>query len=174
MYDASFQAQRTCGRSCGAVINRRNLAAKLRPVVPRMHRARECVICGRLSESGDNWRRYCSTQCRIDNTGYRVKDLYAAALALRLNGASWLHLLAQYIRERDGDRCAICRRKIRFDLKSGPKGHPSGLGPSIDHIVPRSVEVNDDPANLRLTHWRCNFERRAGRVGESVQLALVG
>ncbi len=122
----------------------------------------------------ERWRVYCSAQCNIDATGMRVKDLYATALALKLGGAGWLRLLMRYLSERDGDRCGICRRRIDLALPSGPKGHPSGLGPSVDHIEPRSKGGSDDPANLRLTHWRCNFERRAGRSGEAVQLALVG
>lgn len=167
-YVPTYSKQRTCSRSCGLAIHRH------KPAVVKPYRPRECQICGRFSRPGDKWVKFCSTQCRIDNTGHRVKDLYGAALELGLHGGPWLSLLTQYLCERDGDRCAICRRAIRFDLKSGPKGHPSGRGPSIDHIVPRSVEVNDDPANLRLTHWRCNFERKAGRSGEVVQLALVG
>lgn len=167
-YTAKCARQRTCSRSCGLAIQGR------RPITVKPYRPRECRICARSSQPGDTWLRYCSTQCRIDSKGVRVKDLYGAALALRLNGAGWLRLLMAYLRERDGDRCALCRRKIRFELKSGPRGHPSGMGPSIDHIVPRSVEVNDDPANLRLAHWRCNFDRKAGVRGEATQLALVG
>lgn len=79
-------------------------------------------------------------------------------------------MLVGYLRERDGDKCQICRRDIRFDLPSGPKGDTRG--PSIDHIVPRSKGGDDDLANLRLTHWGCNRSR--GNRGGAEQLALIG
>ena len=102
--------------------------------------------------------------------------LYRLAAQVGAVGARWRELLVGYLRERDGDRCGICRRPIRFDLPSGPKG--DDRGPSIDHVLPRSTFVDldeaDDLANLRLAHWGCNRRRKTGLPGEVVQLALIG
>ena len=51
------------------------------------------------------------------------------------------------LRSRDGERCARCRRPMRFDL---PAGHDQGA--RIEEIVPGSAALD----NLRLTHRRCN------------------
>jgi 5-methylcytosine-specific restriction endonuclease McrA len=56
--------------------------------------------------------------------------------------------------ERGGARCGICRFPIDLDL---PGTDP--MGPSIDHIVPRSRSGTDAPENLQLTHLRCNLDK---------------
>ena len=53
------------------------------------------------------------------------------------------------LRERDGDACRRCRRRIRFEL---PQGHD--LAARFEEIVP-GVET-EGVANLCLTHGRCN------------------
>lgn len=82
----------------------------------------------------------------------------------------WRGVLIGYLVERDGRRCAICRRVVSLDVRSGPKGNRRG--PSVDHVIPRSLGGRDDLANLRLTHWGCNQQR--GNRGGFEQLALVG
>jgi len=80
----------------------------------------------------------------------------------------------RYLAERDGPNCALCGTEVDMDLKSGPTGDPSGLGPSIDHIFPRSLrpDLADEPSNFRLTHWACNFERKNTLTGDE-QLILA-
>jgi 5-methylcytosine-specific restriction endonuclease McrA len=47
------------------------------------------------------------------------------------------------------------------------------LAPSLDHIVPLSLGGSpDSPANLQLTHLRCNLAKRDRPAGE--QLRLIG
>ena len=55
------------------------------------------------------------------------------------------------LRKRDGDKCARCRRKMRFDL---PPDHDQG--PRIEPILP----TGDSLDNLCLTHVRCNARGR--------------
>lgn len=60
----------------------------------------------------------------------------------------------------EGSLCAVpdCKapsRVIRFDM---PRWHP--LGPSMDHILPRSLGGTWDPANLRPAHYGCNSSRQ--------------
>ncbi len=98
--------------------------------------------------------------------------MYRLASLAGCDGARWRDLLVGYLRERDGDRCQICKHKINFALASGPRGHASGRGPSIDHVIPKSEGGDDALANLRLAHWRCNRER--SNVGGNEQLMLFG
>jgi HNH endonuclease len=157
---------RTCSRECGAKYRLRNWSPKPAPVY-------HCIMCGRERAQGETWRKWCSYQCRIDGCGERVMDLYRLACAHGWAGARWRTLLVGYLRERDGDRCPRCRKAIRFGLPSGPNGDSSGLGPSIDHVLPRSRGGSDDLANLRLMHWRCNHARRTARH-EAIQVPLFG
>ena len=56
------------------------------------------------------------------------------------------------LKVRDGEACARCRRRIRFDL---PAGHDQGV--RIEEIVPAAAAgAEPDLSSLRLTHRRCN------------------
>jgi HNH endonuclease len=163
------RVQRTCSRVCGQVLRERN--RQLKP--PKPVRVYHCIMCGRERAPGERWRTLCSYRCRVNASGERVNDLYRLACAHGWAGARWRNLLVGYLRERDGDCCPRCRKMIRFGLPSGPNGDPSGLGPSIDHVMPRSRGGSDDLANLRLMHWRCNRARRTARH-EAIQVPLFG
>jgi 5-methylcytosine-specific restriction endonuclease McrA len=121
-------------------------------------------------------RRYCTKECRaVDERARisaRIMGLYRTAIDnLDIPKASmWQHKLVAYLADRDGKRCAICRKTINITLSSGPRGNP--LGASIDHVIPRSRGGSDDLANLRLAHWKCNNQR--GNRGGDEQLRLVG
>ena len=73
----------------------------------------------------------------------------------------WTHkreqalLLLDELRRRDGDRCARCRREIRFDL---PGGHEQG--PKIEQILPSASDSVVALDNLCLCHRRCNVQGR--------------
>lgn len=169
-YRATYSSQRTCSRVCGSVLNRRGRVRFMAPA-----RVWTCLGCSRVRVEGDDaraWLRWCSASCRLAEIGDRVNALYALASRAGARGALWRTTLVAYLRERDGDRCGICRRRIRFDLSAGPRG--DDRGPSIDHMIPRSAGGTDELANLRLTHWGCNRARGAGRAGDFVQLALIG
>jgi len=68
--------------------------------------------------------------------------------------APWKHKREQAaqrlaeLRRRDGDKCARCRREMRFDL---PPDHDQG--PKIEPILSTPGNRIDD---LCLTHVRCN------------------
>jgi HNH endonuclease len=189
-YRASCREQRTCSRACGVKVSRRRQPCRVCGVVveayratvhpgcrppsprpPRTRRPRPCAVCGR-GFLGHGAQRHCGYTCRVRSIGDRVTDLYSLACAKGWGGHSWRQLLIGYLRERDGANCAICRKSIRYELRSGPRGDRSGLGPSVDHVIPRSEGGSDDLANLRLAHWRCNWQRRAR--GGNEQLMLIG
>lgn len=169
----TYGAQRTCGRACGVTL-RQKVTRSMAVAVPRVVRTSPtCVVCARVFV-GNGRRKYCSLRCQLDRNvakaNARVTDLYRMASAAGHSGKHWRRLLVGYLRERDGDKCKICRRVIRFDLRSGPRGHDSG--PSVDHVVPRSQGGSDELANLRLAHWGCNRQRN--NRGGNEQLLLFG
>ena len=166
----NLKRQRFCSVAC------RYAEARRKPPKPPRSRVYfpTCSACGVIFASRRAGVKYCpSVQCRIDRAGRRINDLYASATEFvdgQYRGAMWRKALLQYLVERDGDRCGICNRKVDITLKSGTRG--SRRGPSVDHIIPRSLGGTDDPANLRLAHWGCNQKR--GNRGGGEQLALVG
>lgn len=166
-----------CSRECAREFQR--LSRKPRPPRPGRIGQRSrvwfpaCDVCGSLFAARSPRTKRCSLQCKIDHKGLRIKDLYRAASRYidgRYEGGSWRKELVAYLVERDGDRCGICNRTVDITLKSGTRG--SRKGPSVDHIIPRSLGGPDEPENWRLTHWGCNQAR--GNRGGGEQLALVG
>ena len=170
---------RFCSKKCqGVDISNKNAkrrAENPKPLKPPRSRVyfRECDVCKRMFCGRNSRAKFCSAQCKIDDGGLRVKGLYAAATRFidgKYVGADWRKTMLQYLVDRDGDRCGICNRKVDITLKSGTRG--SRRGPSVDHIVPRSLGGTDDLSNLRLAHWGCNQKR--GNRAKNEQLALVG
>lgn len=130
-----------------------------------------CKQCSRLMVAR-NGRKYCSDSCRIDSINVRVMGLYyLAADSGRVKQAmAWRRQIVEYLADRDGTKCVLCNRHIDITLPSGTRG--SDMGPSVDHVIPRSQGGADNMANLRLTHWKCNRQR--GNRGGNEQLRLVG
>lgn len=60
------------------------------------------------------------------------------------------------IYDRDEWCCGICSDPVDRELS----GHHQ-WGPTLDHIIPRSLGGSDDPDNLRLAHRACNSRRGA-------------
>ena len=58
------------------------------------------------------------------------------------------------LRQRDGARCAHCRR---------PENRPNRFGLTIDHIIPRSLGGSNAPWNLQLLCFDCN-QSKGNRV----------
>lgn len=131
-----------------------------------------CTVCFGAFPGSSARRLYCSDKCSYHKVAPRIMGLYRTATAeLDIPKASmWRHRLCQYLAGRDGAHCHLCRRPVNLSLPSGPRG--SELGPSIDHVVPRSVGGSDDLANLALAHWKCNRGKGVSPMGE--QLRLVG
>ena len=138
--------QRTCSRSCGQILRIRNSTPRApKPRIKKARPARPCTVCG--TPMPQHKRSYCTQRCRVIASGVRVMDLYALACAQGAGGKQWRGLLVRYLKERDGTHCQICHKPINYTLKAGPHGHPSGKGPSIDHVIPRSQGGNDDLSN---------------------------
>lgn len=154
-------AQKYCSKSC-------------RPTPPPAA-TRQCLRCG--TPGVKHPRKYCSDYCATEaalaKAGKRVNDLYALACTLGIHGWGWRQKLYRLLIERDGPGCQICRRPINMTMRSGPKGHPSGKGPSIDHIHPKARGGTDDLWNLQLTHWKCNRAKRDRPTADTRQQLLT-
>lgn len=156
-----------CSRECNYAARASQRGASNKVFFPK------CVQCGMVFTSRNANSKRCSYRCRVANSSARTVDLYRLACQLTPEGRGWRKMLIGYLRERDGELCQCgCRQRIRFDLSSGSKGHPSGLGPSIDHVIPRSQSGPDELSNLRLLTWKCN--RLRGNRGGNEQLMLIG
>lgn len=132
---------------------------------------RTCVQCDSWFISRRN-SKYCSDDCRVRrNIDKGLGQYRLAAIRGDIRGGSgWFRRLVKYLAHRDGTKCAICTREIDISLPSGPRGNR--LGPSIDHVIPRSQGGPDVLSNVRLTHWSCNQQR--GNRGGDEQLRLIG
>lgn len=60
--------------------------------------------------------------------------------------------------ERDGWTCQLC-----FELVDRFAHHLDPWAPTLDHIIPRSVAVDDSASNLRTAHRWCNMILNDGR-----------
>lgn len=86
--------------------------------------------------------------------------------AIKRSVATEPYSLAE-IAERDGNRCGLCRRKVRMDVP-----FPKVGSPTIDHIIPLAKGGDDTRRNVQLAHLGCNSSKRTRAMGE--QLRLVG
>jgi len=159
-----------CGRTCQGLAATARVEPKPPPTFSPLAFTR-CKRCDAVMVKRRN-RKYCGDECRRLNNIERVMELYdAAASTGRVKEAMhWRRTMTDYLAERDGVKCGICRKRVDVTLTSGTRGDP--MGPSIDHVVPRSKGGTNDLANLRLTHWACNNKR--GNRGVAEQLSLIG
>lgn len=162
-----------CGaESPGGYPAKRSRCDGCRPVMHGPPSPARCHICAEWFPKTSSTSKYCSDPCRNQPISDRLMGFYRTAMReLDIPKASmWRHKLCQYLSNRDGGRCHLCGKKVDLKLPSGPRG--DDLGPSIDHLVPRSKGGSDELSNLSLTHWACNRNKRANAMGE--QLRLVG
>lgn len=143
-----------------------------KPVARRVNSSRLCMDCGAAMKDPHPSRKRCKECARLRNIA-RTMELYETAYKCAdvKRAMMWRRSLVEFLRERDGDKCALCCRKMLFDVTTGPLGK-SDKGATVDHVLPRSLGGDNDPANLQLAHWSCN--RAKSNRGEPEQLRLVG
>jgi hypothetical protein len=156
-YQPTYGDQRTCGRTCGVKLKNRQRLAK--PISPKVHQ-RNCDECGSPFVTTSSRQKFCSAACSRKRQIARVLDRHYGFKQTGMPG----HTLIAYLAQRDHGRCGLCRQRVTEACGE--------LGPSVDHVVPRSLGGSDDLANLQLAHLRCN--RSKGNRGGGEQLALVG
>lgn len=88
-----------------------------------------------------------------------------AERARKRNAVREPYTLAE-IAERDGYRCKLRGCKVRMD-----RVVPHPRAPTIDHVVPLSISLDDTRANVQLACFQCNSLKG---VRGSQQLAMFG
>lgn len=164
-----------CSRRCHDVARGQRLPERLAPrqcavlectveFQPKMTKQRCCcekhgkLLCNRE-------RRAAGLETR-EPWSDRRRDAYHRRRALKKQAATGEPVSLNYIRERDRDRCHLCRKRV------GKKAWPHPLSPSLDHVVPLTKGGAHDPANVRLAHLVCNTAK--GNRGGGEQLLLIG
>lgn len=114
---------------------------------------------------------YCSWPCakRARRRRERLAGTRATTHYERVKrfGRRYEHIEPRAIFERDKWTCQLCGKKLRRDKKA-----PHPLSPTLDHIIPMSVEGGDHVReNVQAAHFSCNVRRG---TGGTVQLLLVG
>lgn len=158
----------TCSRHCWYVACGRKLPGPLASLecalpecsvvfVPQARRQRSC------SEAHGKklWNREHPEQWND-----RKRDNYHRRRALKASASTGQPVRLSEIRERDGNRCHLCRKTVPG------KTWPHPLSPSLDHVIPLSKGGPHEPSNVRLAHLRCNVEK--GADGGNEQLLLIG
>lgn len=74
--------------------------------------------------------------------------------------------LAHQVYERDNWTCMICHELVDRDAH-----YNDPMAPTVDHIVPKSIQRIDELSNLRTAHRRCNELR--GTAKDEHQLVLA-
>lgn len=158
----------TCSRHCWNVTRGRALPEPL----PR----RVCALpeCGSDFQPVKSGQRTCCEAHgkKLWNREHpepwndRKRDNYHRRRALKAQTATGRPVVLADIRERDNNRCHLCRDKV------SAKPYPHPLSASLDHVIPLSRGGIHDPDNVRLAHLRCNVEK--GADGGNEQLLLIG
>lgn len=69
------------------------------------------------------------------------------------------------LRQRDGDRCHLCKRKVNARVHYNHNDYPS-----VDHLIPLSVGGSHAWQNVALAHRGCNSKRK---TSGPAQLRLI-
>lgn len=113
-----------------------------------------CVVCG-VSFVADGMHITCSPECYRANKREKVKR--NTRKYLRRHGKFAIEPSVRWsIYERDGWLCQLCGGDV-----SRVYDQHDPMSPTLDHVVPRSLQLVPDhsPSNLRLAHALCNSRR---------------
>lgn len=133
-----------------------------------------CVICGKWADGPKHGRKYCSNACNMvgwkSENLERVRELGREHTRRRRAVTRGLHaerFTDKQVRDRSGDKCYLCGKKIDFTLS-----HPHDKSPSVDHITPISKGGTHTLDNVAMTHLDCNKRKSARLVPHGPQIAL--
>lgn len=119
----------------------------------------------------DHGKLLCNRERRADGREKREsweqrKERHHARRALKKGATVGEPFTVAEIRERDGNRCHLCRRKVSV------KPYPHPLSASLDHVIPLTKGGMHERSNVRLAHLSCNVAK--GNRGGNEQLLLIG
>jgi hypothetical protein len=199
IYDATYSAQRTCGRACGLEI--RVYPEPKEPIWPSCKVwIKACAVCGELSTFRTKRKIWtCSRRCKDREYDARCRPAKNSGPAPCLTCQQGSFPFPRR-------NCQACTRQIkrtrkrrRDALKRGAateaytlaevaqrdryrcglcgkrvamtKAVPHPKSPTIDHVLPLARGGDDTRANVQLAHFICNSTKC---VGGTQQLALIG
>lgn len=201
-YRPTYGEQRTCGRRCGAALQRAGALSvgrwggrtcsgcgrrtgsrsrscpDCRPPVPA---ERPCIECGTLFAPADPRQFICCAECRRSR-GNRASS--AAIVARYHSDPEFRDRVIAAAQSRRAERLGLpgCQVLLTYLVKRDHgrcgichkpvRAHKGLMRPSIDHIVPLSVGGTHELTNVQLAHYRCNLRKCAAGGGE--QLLLIG
>jgi 5-methylcytosine-specific restriction endonuclease McrA len=122
-----------------------------------------CAVCGNHFQRTTGRIKACSDVC----SAVLAKERDQRRLQRRRTANTGEPYTIRELRERDGDKCWICVKRIDFTLSG-----MDPMGPTIDHLLPLSHGGADCKSNVKMAHRQCNVNR--SNRGEVVQLLLVG
>jgi hypothetical protein len=142
-----------------------------------------CIICGEKFKGGHG-KITCSDVCKHNHKHERTKKwnehqrthnpeyqrLRAGAQRRRRSkiiGTQVEQFEDIEIFERDNWKCQICGKKVNKNKK-----YPHPMSPSIDHIVPLSLDGAHTRLNVQLAHISCN--KKKSNTGIWDQLRMFG
>lgn len=164
-FTTTYSLATYCSRTCKDMAKNIARQAAIEAAKPD----RTCAYCAApLPRSMRSDAKFCSADCNMQahRQTRNFRRRAGADAPLRPRKQPLVNLAA--IAKRDKYRCGICGDRVDMKLK-----HPDPGFPSLDHIVPVSHGGDDlDPANLQLSHLRCNLAKRDRGGGE--QLRLIG
>ena len=109
-------------------------------------------------ESNPDYHREYARKWREANR-QRHREIEARRRARKHKAGTIEQIDRRDIYERDGGRCHICSRAVRYEEMH------------LDHLVPLSAGGEHTALNLRVAHPFCNMSRHDGRI--PAQLLLV-
>lgn len=153
---SNLSHQKFCSDHCRISANAKFQKIRWRETHPRQEFYEySCDLCDAvvirkyLVTKGGNGR-FCDT-CRVRNRRARnhIKTVRRQSLTVKPS-----RLSCDEIAERDNFVCHICSGLVDMSLP-----RTSGLGATVDHVIPLSKGGSDEPDNLRLAHWVCNVRK---------------
>lgn len=166
-----------CSNECNKEYARREARNRDKTMFEKSVKETTCRWCGKVftPEYGSKRRSYCSEECsRSANS-----DIKKALERIRKDKTTKTSSYGYYYNPislrrlwlRDGGVCQICGKKVDWKLKRSGKNGPDPMCATRDHIIPIACCGEHTWENVRLAHFKCNWERG---TGGTAQLLLFG
>lgn len=125
---------------CHSVERKRNAVQQRK--AERLAKPRNCKTCGNVFHSAGK-RVYCDPcKPKPDNRRHKLKEQR--------------ELLLQFLIERDGSDCYLCKRPIDLTITDL---NTDDDAVTIDHVMPLSKGGANSPSNVKLAHRGCNVSK---------------
>lgn len=136
-----------CCKECKEEYNK-----KTKPVIFKEY-SKLCIICGNPYITNKPYIVVCSDECRKKRIRVQRKETKHRRKAKILNN-EYEKIDYNIVRERCGDKCYVCHKKINFNLP-----FPHDMSASIEHIYPISLGGQENYSNVTYSHLSCNREK---------------